>query len=160
MPVTIRSALAYLVLLATLAPVPAAAQTEKDEVLAVIETLFDGMRAADTSAMRDTFHSDVTLWSAGERDGTPALEKVPVQRWLDAVGQPHEEVYDERLWGEEVRVDGRLATVWTHYAFYLGERFSHCGVDAFQLFRSDAGWKIFHVADTRRRECDLPPEIR
>lgn len=158
---TIRAALAGLALLALALPATAAAQTgDEEEVLAVIETLFDGMRAADTARMRATFHSDVALWSAGERDGAPTLETVPVQRWLDAVGRPHEEAYDERLWDEEVRIDGRLATVWTRYAFFVGERFSHCGVDAFQLFRSADGWKIFHVADTRSTEgCDLPPEV-
>ena len=29
----------------------------------------------------------------------------------------------------------RLATVWVKYAFYAGGEFSHCGVDAFQLFK-------------------------
>jgi len=151
--------LAVLGLAAALSPTPAAAQ-EEAEILAVLEKLFDGMRTADTTMMRETLHDDVMLWSAGEREGEPVLRKVPIGRWLDAVARPHEEPYDERLWGEEVRIDGRLASVWTNYAFFIGPDLSHCGVDAFQLFRSAEGWKIFHVADTRHTgECDLPPEV-
>ena len=68
-----------------------------------------------------------------------------------------EEVWDERIWDAEVRVDGNLATAWMKYAFYAGDEFSHCGVDAFQLFKGVDGWKVFHVADTRRREgCETP----
>ena len=55
----------------------------------------------------------------------------------------------------EVRIDGDLATVWIPFAFYLGEDFSHCGINAVQLARLDARWQIIHIADTRRRtNCD------
>jgi hypothetical protein len=37
------------------------------------------------------------------------------------------------------------------YSFFAGPRFSHCGIDAFQLFRGPGGWKIFQLTDTRRR---------
>jgi hypothetical protein len=42
--------------------------------------------------------------------------------------------------------------VWTRYAFYAGEQFSHCGVDAIQLGWTVDGWRIVALADTRRRE--------
>jgi hypothetical protein len=50
-----------------------------------------------------------------------------------------------------VRIDGPLAVVTVDYSFYAGQQFSHCGIDAFQLFRGPAGWKIFQLTDTRRR---------
>jgi hypothetical protein len=54
-----------------------------------------------------------------------------------------------------VHVDGPLAVVWTDYAFFAGQKFSHCGVDAFQLARTPAGWRIVALADTRKTEgCD------
>ena len=65
---------------------------------------------------------------------------------------------EEPIWDPVVEVSDRLATVWVKYAFYADEQFSHCGVDAFQLFKSEQGWKIFQIADTRRREdCWEPP---
>lgn len=71
---------------------------------------------------------------------------------------PHDAVWDERIWDTQVRIDGNLASVWTKYAFYLGPQFSHCGIDHFLLFRRAEGWKIIHLADTRRREgCEMPP---
>jgi hypothetical protein len=42
------------------------------------------------------------------------------------------------------------------YVFYVGDRFSHCGVDSFQLVRISAGWRIIQIADTRRKEGCTP----
>ena len=57
---------------------------------------------------------------------------------------------DERVWDWEVRSDGNLAMLWTKYDILTDGNFSHCGVDAFHLHKSSAGWKIFHLADSRR----------
>lgn len=98
--------------------------------------------------------------TASIRDGVPTLTReASLEGFVQAVGAPHEEVWDERIWDAEVEVDGPLATAWIQYAFYVGETFSHCGVDAFQLFKGEDGWKIFHIADTRRQEgCETPEE--
>lgn len=128
----------------------AADHAAEEAVVAVVVQLFDGMRTGDSAMVRRTFAPDARLMSTSVRDGQPALQSVEIDQFVEAVGTPHEEVWDERLWNIEVRVDANLATVWTEYAFYLGEELSHCGVDAFQLFRSRDGWKIFQIADTRR----------
>jgi hypothetical protein len=54
-----------------------------------------------------------------------------------------------------------MAQAWMKYAFYIGKQFSHCGADAFQLFKgADNKWRIFHLADTRWKEgCNVPPAI-
>lgn len=134
--------------------------TDEAEVLAVVQALFDGMRAADSAAVRSTLHPEARLVGVAEGEGGPALRAESMDGFVSAVGTPHEETWDERTWDPEVRIDGRLATVWVPYAFYLGETFSHCGYDAFQLYESAEGWKIFQIADTRRREgCEIPEAV-
>lgn len=135
---------------------PAAAQSPEDDVLAVVQRLFDGMRAADTTMMRSTFHPEIRLVTTGERDGQPVAALVPVEQWLERVAGA-QSVLDERIHDPEVRVSGGLATVWTFYTLHVGDRLSHCGYDAFQLARTADGWKITQVADTRQREeCRVP----
>jgi Putative lumazine-binding len=146
-------------LVAVLAGLPSRALAQGDDeaaVMAVVERLFDAMRAGDSAAMREVLHPTATGATAFVREGVPTLtHEASLEGFVQAVGTPHDEVWDERVGEIEVRVDGPLATAWMQYAFYAGEEFSHCGVNAFQLFQSEAGWKIFHVADTRRREgCD------
>lgn len=134
---------------------PAAAQRaepEREAVLAPIRQLFDGMRRGDSAAVRAVFHPGAFLATALVRDGAPAVRGDSLEAFVRAVGTPHDEVWDERLFNEEVRIDGPLAAVWTEYSFYAGTRFSHCGVDAFQLARTADGWRIIALTDTRRRD--------
>jgi len=137
------------------APAPPA---EEAAVLAVTDRLWEAMRAGDSTAARSVFYPGATMASVAPRDGVPTVQRGSVDRFVQAIGTPHDEVWNEVVWNEEVRVDGDLATAWMDYAFLLGETFSHCGVDAFHLIRTPEGWKIFHLADTRRQEpCERGP---
>ena len=143
-----------LVLAALSAPAPAFAQAADDRaaVLRVVTRLFDGMRAGDSAMVRSTFHPDAQLATAIVRQGNAIVEIDTLESFIRAVGTPHAEVWDERLSNTSVQVDGTLASVWTDYSFYLGDKFSHCGVDAFHLAKSGGEWRIVALADTRRRQ--------
>lgn len=135
----------------------AAAQTpEHDAAYAVITTLFDGMRTRDTSAMRAAFAPGASLQSVGANG---QIRNDPIDGWIGSVASaPAGLVLDERLGTPVVQVSGNLATVWVEYWFYAGERFSHCGFDAFVLAKADGRWRILSVADTRQREgCAAAP---
>lgn len=136
-----------------LSPATARARTDdRAAVLATVHRLFDAMRAGDSAAVRTVFHPAALLATAVVRQGAPVLQVDTLEAFIRAVGTPHDEVWDERIRDEEVRIDGPLASVWTEYSFFAGDRFSHCGVDAFQLARGAEGWRIIVLSDTRRRE--------
>ena len=128
------------------------APDDRAAVLAPIHQLFDAMRRGDSAAARAVFHPGALLATALVREGRPALQVDTLDGFIEAVGTPHDETWDERLSAPEVRIDGPLASVWAPYAFYAGTRLSHCGVNAFQLARSGEGWRIIALTDTRRRE--------
>jgi hypothetical protein len=53
--------------------------------------------------------------------------------------------------------DDGIASVWTPYAFYFEGKFSHCGVNSFQLMNVQGKWKITMITDTRRK-TDCPTD--
>ena len=143
--------------LALTAMIPGAAAAQRGDpqrqaVLATIHRVFDGMRAGDSATIRAAFHPAAYLATALHPPSGPALRVDTLEAFIRAVGTPHEEVWDERVTSEEVRIDGPLATVWSEYSFFAGTRFSHCGVNAFQLARTADGWRIIALTDTRRRD--------
>lgn len=140
-----------------LLPVTSAAQTpDHDAAYAVVTKLFDGMRTRDTAAMRAAFAPGARLQSVG----VSGIRNDEIGAWLNSVASaPTGVVLDERLGKPVVQLSGDLASVWVDYWFFAGERFSHCGVDAFVLARHAGAWKILSVADTRQREgCPPAPE--
>lgn len=130
-----------------------AQNTEEAAVRKAVTDLFDGMRQSDTARMRAAFAPGAFLQSVMKnREGQVRVMTEPVDSFLHAIARPHTEVYDERIVFETVKIDGELATVWTPYKFYVGEKFSHCGVDAYQLVKLNGQWKIQYLIDTRRRQ--------
>ncbi len=136
-----------------------ATEEEQAAVIAVIQRMFDAMRAGDSTALRSTFDATARLQTVfTNKEGKTSLADETVDEFAKAVGTPHKEVYDERIWSYDVRIDGRLATAWTEYSFFLDDKLSHCGVNAFQLFKGENGWKITQITDTRRRNgCQTEP---
>ncbi|HEX6038688.1 nuclear transport factor 2 family protein [Longimicrobium sp.] len=154
-----RLLIAILLSLPIFVAAPATAQSEDEAaVRAVVTRLFDGMRAGDGSVFAQVFTPDARLQTAAvRRDGTPVLGSMAVDSFAAMVSQPRDFVLDERIDAWDVRMDGPLAVVTVDYSFYAGPRFSHCGIDAFQLFKSAEGWKIFQLTDTRRT-TGCPPQ--
>ena len=136
--------------------------SEEANVEAVINRLFTGMHQADSTMVRSVFAADVTMVTVMRtKEGTPTLRKDSVDDFIKAVGQKQPEPLTEEIWNVKIQIDGDFAQAWCDYAFYVGHRFNHCGVDAFHLIKTTEGWKIFHLADTRRKvDCHVPEEIQ
>jgi hypothetical protein len=129
-------------------------QTETDAVKKCINTLFDGMRKGDSTMLKSVFAKDMILQSIGTgKDGKAVLSNESGDAFAKAVGTPHTGIYDERITFNDVKIDGALASVWAPYKFYLVDKFSHCGVDVFELMKTDTGWKIIYIVDTRRKDA-------
>lgn len=129
------------------------AQAARVEVRATVDQLFTGMKMGDSSLVAKSFTADATLQSISvAADGKVIASKDGISDFVKAVGTPHQEKWDERIYDVKIQVDGSMATVWAPYKFYLGEKFSHCGVNAFTLIKTDEGWKISGITDTRRKD--------
>ncbi len=152
-----------LLLFGIIASVPSLAQTDQDNVREVVHRLFNSMEKGDSAKLHSTFAKQVTLATISrDKNNAPAIEhESSVADFLKAIGTPHPEIYYEEIWNLKIQIDGDFAQAWCDYAFYVGNKFSHCGVDAFHLFKGKEGWKIFHLADTRRKDnCTIPAEIQ
>ena len=148
-----HSVIFVLALVATVTVSPVYAQSDKAEVRKVIDRLFDGMRAGDSTMVRSVLHEEALM----ARAGAQGLNIGTTDRFVEAVGTPHDEVWDERIWDVHISIDGRLASAWMEFAFFLGDKMSHCGVNSMQLYKTEEGWKIIYLADTNRPPVCEPP---
>jgi hypothetical protein len=126
---------------------------DEQAIADVVETLFDGMRAGDSSMVRSVFHPQIRMvTSFRNREGVPQVSvENDLTGFVTAVGTPHEQVWDEKISNLMIRTDGDFGMAWMEYGFFAGEQFSHCGIDLMELVRTAEGWKIIALADTRRR---------
>ncbi|MBM3432045.1 MAG: nuclear transport factor 2 family protein [Bacteroidetes bacterium] len=129
-------------------------QTAEDSVRQVIINFFSAMKSSDTARMRTVLSPTIHMEATQTRpNATPVLAQVSVTDFLGSVARTPAGALDERIEFEVVKTDGPLAIVWTPYQFYFNGRYSHCGVNSFQLIRQQGKWQIQYLIDTRRKEC-------
>jgi len=132
---------------------PGKAQSvDHDAVKATILRLFDGMRLADSTIVSSTFAENALLASVVEKEGKQSINHTPAEVFIRNVTRPRADILDERTEEMEISIDDNIASAWVPYAFYIGKNFSHCGVNAIQLAKTNGEWKIIFVIDTRRKD--------
>ncbi|WP_113636983.1 nuclear transport factor 2 family protein [Nubsella zeaxanthinifaciens] len=126
---------------------------EEEAIKKNINNLFTGMRNADSSMVRSAFNQGAILQTIGKtKDGNGVVRSSDLNAFIASIAKPHPEIYDERIVFTKILIDDQLASVWTDYQFYIGDKFSHCGVNSFQLVKVNDSWKIVYLIDTRRKE--------
>jgi len=134
------------------------AQSEDEKaVKSVVVQLFEGMQKHDSTMIRACFHASARMQSIGINRKTGLVEmsnENTIDSFVKQIGSmPMSVKLEERVLSYEIRVDAQMATAWAPYELFVNEKRQHCGVDAFQFFKTKEGWKIFGLADTRRK-CD------
>lgn len=123
------------------------------EAKQVIDTFFEGFHKGDTLIMKSVILGDIATQTVfATKEGKNMVEESRMDDFIKAIAKrPEDQKWDERLLDYKVQIDGNLAHVWTPYEFWFNGEFSHCGANAFTLAKTDDGWKIVHLIDSRRR---------
>ena len=129
------------------------AQSPEDSVKAAVNKLFEGMKDANASMVAEAFADSAILQTfSRDTEGKIVIRNEQVRDFSKFVSKQKKGALDEQIIFETVKIDGPLAIAWTPYKFYFDGKFSHCGVNSFQLVRLNGQWKIQYLLDTRRRE--------
>lgn len=129
--------------------VPAFAQKsdEKAAALAVVNKLFDEMAAANAAGILATGTADNQLAAVQKmRDGKTRISAITGEQFTKFFTKPG--AVKEVMYDPKVEVDGDWAMVWGRYVFFAEGKLSHCGINQFNLVRTETGWKIANGAST------------
>ena len=144
-----------LVALALAARLPAQSAAEQ-EVLKVVNQMFDGMRNADSASVRAVFAPGARFSSIDARATPPAVRYDTVGGWINGIAASNKR-WNEQIYDVQVKVDGEMAHVWAPYTFYLDGKWNHCGVNSMDLLKVNGAWKLTQLADTRKRDACRDP---
>ena len=123
--------------------------SEEDLVKATINQLFNGMKTSDSVLIKKSFSKNAVLQTITK---TGEVKNENINDFAISISKAEKQSLDERITFSNILIDGNLASVWTPYEFYYQGKFSHCGVNSFQLVKSDNEWKIQYMIDTRRKD--------
>lgn len=117
------------------------------DALAVVNKLFDAMAAADAAAIIATGTKENQLVAVQKmRDGKTRISVLGSEAFSKFFTKPGS--VKEIMYAPKVETNGDWAMVWGRYVFFADGKLSHCGINQFNLVRTDAGWKIANGAST------------
>ena len=126
-----------------------------DSVKQVINTMFAAMKTGNGKAVQDCFADSAVLQTiVVNKSGNVKVKNESILNFAAMISIMPNDSADERIVFETIKIDDNLASVWTPYQFYYAGKFSHCGVNSFQLVRINGIWRIQYLIDTHRNKCD------
>ncbi|ANO50302.1 nuclear transport factor 2 family protein [Woeseia oceani] len=124
-------------------------------VLETLERFFDALEMREASTVRDLLLANGEIIASRETADGPQLVRTTHADYVASLAKGSSQLL-ERIWDPVVQVRGTVASVWAPYDFYVDGEFHHCGVNSFNLVKTDGNWKIaavvYSVAST-----DCPP---
>ena len=121
------------------------------------DRLFAAMKAKNFEEIRAVFTPEGQLVAIDKpRDGK-GISKTRVftaESFAKAISEAKGADFIEKMPDKDVKITGDLGTVSGRYTFYVGEKFSHCGTNTFNLVRTETGWRIANAASTLEFQCE------
>ncbi len=130
--------LTFVLILLAAARLFAAEASEEKAVLAVVQKFFDALAARDADAARAVLLPQGQYYAVRENGAVSGASHAELAARLPA----GKEKLLERMRNPRVQIRGGIAAVWTEYDFHRDGKFSHCGVDSFNLVKMPEGWRI------------------
>ena len=151
--------LASCLVIALLATTLATAQKPGDAASAMdaVNRLFAGMKAKNADQIKAVFMPEAQLVAIDkpkDGKGISTTRKFTADSFAAMISTAKAGEFVERMINPDVRVMGDMAVVTGLYTFYVGDKFSHCGANTFNLVRTATGWMIANGASTLEFQCD------
>ena len=122
-----------------------------------IQKLFAEMKAKDAAAISALFLKEgqlVAIDRPRTGDGPSTTRVFTSDAFAKLIAESKAGEFNEVMKNPEVKIFGDMALVYGRYTFHVGDKFSHCGTNSFQLVRTADGWKIGNAASTLEFKCD------
>lgn len=134
------------------------AQTEHPEkkmILEKVNQFFQALETQDTFLLKSIVLLDGQTLSIST---TAEAESIRIRAFKDRLksfSDPNRVIHEKML-SAEIKIHGKIAMAWVPYTLSINDKFDHCGIDVFTLFKTKDGWKINTLAFSQ--EPDVCPE--
>lgn len=118
------------------------------DALAVINKLFAEMANHNPAAIVELWTKDSNLTAVIKRkDGKTAITSFSSEAFSKNFAEKKNEIKED-MYEMKTFVDGEIAMVWGRYVFFIDGKISHCGLNTFDLVKTETGWKIANASST------------
>ena len=125
---------------------------QESEIQMTIGKFFNAFHQRDSIALKKVCSENLVLHSISESEKGSKFSIQKASDFYKSIATiPLSMKFEEKILSFKVQIDGSMAHVWTPYEFYVNDKLSHSGVNSFQLYKENDGWKVVYIIDTRRK---------
>jgi hypothetical protein len=148
-----RGIIITFLLLGTILP-GANTPNEKEKIVSVVKQFFAVLESRDVKDAQKILIPKGVSISLREEGKGETVRITNFQEFMDSFSK-WKDNYKEIMSNPKVLIHNGIAVLWADYKFYVNGKFSHCGVDAFSLIKTDNNWKIAGIIYTVEKSgCD------
>ncbi len=127
------------------------------EVKTVVDNFIQALNQQDTKTMLHLMDRNIGFMTVFFDGNNSILAAESVEMFIDNIESAEPGMIEEELLNYKITTSEALATVWSEYNFFVNGKLTHCGENAFQLYKSPKGWKIIQITDTRynKAKCHI-----
>ena len=129
------------------------ARSDEQVVIAVADSVLAALSTRDGKTLARLTLDSAIVGGVGLRNG---VERASLRSWGLYINPSELRSFTERGFDATARVQDRVAQVWMPYDLYVGDVWSHCGVDTFTLMKVDGSWRVAALIYT----IEQPPACR
>lgn len=154
MPLLRHTRIACITALLGFAAFTTAYAQEKADVLAVADAALERITEEDSVGLTDLMIEQAMIYVGTYRDGEYGVRS---STYAENRARVFEVDLVERGFDPTVMVSGSIAIVWYPYDIYVDSEWSHCGVDVFNMIKTNEGWRIASLMYNVQQPPDCNP---
>ena len=129
-------------------------EAEKAAMLAVADAAFERITADDAIGLTDLMIPEAMIYIGIVEDGKYSVR---TRTYSESRERAIDVDLHERGWNPTVLHSGTIGVVWYPYDIYVDSEWSHCGIDIFNMIRTEDGWKIAVLQYNVQQPPDCEP---
>lgn len=127
---------------------------DKADMLAIADAALVNITAEDSAGLAGLMLEEAMIYVGDIYEGN---YRVRTRTFAETRDRVFEVDLVERGWDPTVLVSGTIGIVWYPYDIYVDSKWSHCGVDIFNMIRTEDGWRIAALQYNVQQPPDCEP---
>lgn len=137
--------------------------SESESAGAVADKLFEAMKAKNYEQIKSLFLDGGQLTAFDQPkngQGFSTTRNFTGEQFAKMISEAKAPEFVEKMPAKDVRIYGDSAIVNGRYTFHVGDKFSHCGMNAFHLLKANGEWKIANASSTiETKNCETAKDF-
>lgn len=121
-----------------------------DKIQQVVNRFIEGLNKHDTIVVKKIIDTNVGLLTVFHDGNKNIIAAETADMLFRNITKSHKKKYHYEQASCTIETNNIIATAWCKYALYEEKKIILCGINAYQLYKTNKGWKIIQITNSRK----------